>query len=558
VLITDLLRQNAMSRGEDIAIVEINPKASSDRKISWREYEDGESYPDSAARREMTWKYFDEQANRVANFCLSRGIGRGNKAAMLMTNSLEWFPIYFGILRSGAMVVPMSFRYTKDEVKSCLELTGTDAIFFGPEFVGVISEISGKIPALGTYIFVGPGIPENADLTLCYRQSIGACTCEYPGIAIAPEDNAAIYFTSGTTGKPKAILQTHASILSVCLTEQRNHSQTADDVFLCMAPLFHTGSMMHWLGSLISCSGAVLLREPRPESILRAVSNEGVTIAFMLVPWAQDVLQAIENGRINLADYELSQWRLMHIGAQPVPVELISRWKKYFPKQQYDTNYGLSEAMGPGCVHLGVDNPHKIGAIGKPGEGWQAKIVDDDGNALPQGSIGELIVQGPGVMKCYYNDDESTSAALKDGWLFTGDMGYTDEDGFIFLVDRKKDIIISGGENIYPIQIEEHIRQLSSILDVAVIGACHKRLGEVPIAIVSLKPGSECDEEEIMAHCEELPRYKRPRRCIFGDVPRNPTGKIEKPRLRAMYTDERYSTAIHDVKPSPNGTKPMV
>ncbi|MDR0649681.1 MAG: AMP-binding protein [Synergistaceae bacterium] len=535
MLITDLLKENAASRGQDIAIVEINPKAASDRSVSWREYEEGLSYPDSARRREMTWQYFDDQANRVANFCLSRGIGRGNKAAMLMMNALEWFPIYFGILRSGAMVVPMSFRNTADEAQSCLALTDADAIFFGPEFTGMIRDIHGDIPSLATRVLVGPDTGD-ADFALNYSR-IGSFPCDDPGIDIAPEDAAAIYFTSGTMGKPKAILQTHESILSVCRTERKHHGQTRDDVFLCMAPLFHTGSMMHWLGSLISAGGAVLLREPKPESILKTVSEEGVTIAFMLVPWAQDVLQALENDTLSLSDYELGQWRLMHIGAQPVPVELISRWKKFFPSQQYDTNYGLSEAMGPGCVHLGVDNSHKIGAIGLPGEGWQARIVDDDGNPVPQGQIGELTVRGPSVMKCYYNDPEATEAALRDGWLFTGDMGYVDPDGFTFLVDRKKDIIISGGENIYPIQIEDHIRKLSQVLDVAVIGANHKRLGEVPIAIVSVKPGCDCDEEDIMAHCEDLPRYKRPRRCVFGDVPRNPTGKIEKPRLRATYAD---------------------
>lgn len=537
MLITELLSQNALSRGEDIALVEINPKAAGGNVVSWRDYENGESYVDGAKRREMTWKYFDDQANRVANFCLSRGIGRGGKVAMLMMNSLEWFPIYFGILRSGAMVVPLSFRNTKDEVRDSLTLTGTEAIFFGPEFTGIIGDIGQETPILSTHVFVGPGVPEDASFALNYRQCADPCSSQNPSIDIAPGDDAAIYFTSGTMGKPKAILQTHASLVSVCLTERRNHGQTRDDVFLCMAPLFHTGSMMHWLGSLISAGGAVLLREPKPESILKAVSDEGVTIAFMLVPWAQDVLQALENEKLNLADYKLGQWRLMHIGAQPVPVELISRWRKYFPEQQYDTNYGLSEAMGPGCVHLGIGNDHKIGAIGKPGEGWLARIVDDDGSPVPQGKIGELIVNGPSVMKCYYNDEESTSAALRDGWLFTGDMGYADEDGFIFLVDRKKDIIISGGENIYPIQIEDHIRKLGQVLDVAVIGANHKRLGEVPIAIVSIKSDEDCDEEEIMAHCEELPRYKRPRRCIFGDVPRNPTGKIEKPRLRAMYAD---------------------
>jgi acyl-CoA synthetase (AMP-forming)/AMP-acid ligase II len=294
--------------------------------------------------------------------------------------------------------------------------------------------------------------------------------------------------------------------------------------------------MMHWLGSLASCSGAVLLRDARPESILRAVSDEGVTVAFMLVPWVQDILQEVENGHIDFADYRLEQWRLMHIGAQPVPAELIARWRRYFPSQQYDTNYGLSESMGPGCVHLGIENSHKIGAIGKPGAGWQAAIVSEDGKPVSGRTIGELIVKGPGVMKCYHRDDESTSATLRDGWLFTGDMGYADDDGFIFLVDRKKDVIISGGENIFPIQIEDHIRALDKVKDVAVIGGYDKRLVEVPIAVVSIKDGAESSPEELVAHCEALPRYKRPRRFIFGEVLRNATGKIEKPRLRAIYS----------------------
>jgi acyl-CoA synthetase (AMP-forming)/AMP-acid ligase II len=255
----------------------------------------------------------------------------------------------------------------------------------------------------------------------------------------------------------------------------------------------------------------------------------------MLVPWVQDILQEVESGNLDFNDYKLSQWRLMHIGAQPVPVELIRRWRKYFPDQQYDTNYGLSESMGPGCVHLGIGNTHKVGAIGKAGAGWQTKIVSDLGQPVAAGVVGELIVRGPGVMKRYHRDEESTAAALKDGWLFTGDMGYEDEDGFIFLVDRKKDLIISGGENIFPIQIEEHIRSFDKVKDVAVIGGYDKRLVEVPIAIVALKDGATAAEGELASHCEALPRYKRPRRFIFAPVPRNPTGKIEKPRLRAMY-----------------------
>ena len=221
--------------------------------------------------------------------------------------------------------------------------------------------------------------------------------------------------------------------------------------------------------------------------------------------------------------------------AQPVPKSLIRHWMEYFPKHDYDTNYGLSESTGPGCVHLGLGNLHKVGAIGKAGYGWQTKVVDEDGNPVERGKVGELCVKGAGVMTCYYRDPEATAAVLKDGWLFTGDMAMEDEDGFLFLVDRKKDVIISGGENLYPVQIEDFLAAHPAVSDVAVIGLPDKRLGEIAAAIIEVKPGMTCTEEEINDFCRELPRYKRPRRIIFADVPRNPTGKIEKPKLRARY-----------------------
>jgi acyl-CoA synthetase (AMP-forming)/AMP-acid ligase II len=517
--IADLLKENARTNGDDTAIVELNPMA-------------GGIYQASARRRETTWRCMDETANRVANFCRSLGIGKGDKVALLMRNGLEWFPIYFGVMRLGALIVPLNFRNSKADTRKCLEIAGADALFFGPEFAEQINELRAEAIPTRTFIMVGR---DGTEFARFYHDCLAEQSGEAPDVAVSDDDDAAIYFTSGTTGEPKAILHTHAAIASVCVTEQTHHGQTGGDVFLCLAPLFHTGAMMHWLGSLVSCSRAVLLLDGRPESILRAISEEGVTLAFMLVPWVQDILQGVENGLLDFANYKLSQWRLMHIGAQPVPVELITRWKKYFPAQSYDTNYGLSESMGPGCVHLGVGNTHKVGAIGKPGTAWFAEIVSESGAPVPQGTIGEVIVRGPGVMKCYYRDEAATAASLKNGWLYTGDMGYADEDGFIFLVDRKKDVIISGGENIFPIQIEEHIRALDKVKDVAVIGGYDKRLVEVPIAVVACKDGAELTAAELYAHCESLPRYKRPRRFIFAPVPRNPTGKIEKPRLRALY-----------------------
>ena len=317
--------------------------------------------------------------------------------------------------------------------------------------------------------------------------------------------------------------------------EQNHHGQTKDDVFLCIPPLYHTGAKMHWFGSFLTGGKAVLLKGTNPEFILRAVSEEKCSIVWLLVPWAQDLLLALDNGDVKLEMYQLEQWRLMHIGAQPVPPSLIKHWKEYFPHHQYDTNYGLSESIGPGCVHLGVENIHKVGAIGKAGFGWQTKIIDEGGNPVKQGETGELAVKGPGVMVEYFNDKKATEEVLHDGWLYTGDMAMEDEDGFIFLVDRKKDVIISGGENIYPVQIEDFLRTNEAVLDVAVIGLPDERLGEIAAAIISLKPGVICMEEDISQFCKKLPRYKRPRKVIFADVPRNATGKIEKPRLREMY-----------------------
>ena len=282
----------------------------------------------------------------------------------------------------------------------------------------------------------------------------------------------------------------------------------------------------------------MLLKGAKPEWIIKAVSDEKCTIVWLLVPWAQDILDAIERGDIDLNKYELSQWRLMHIGAQPVPPSLIKRWLKYFPNHQYDTNYGLSESIGPGCVHLGVENIDKVGAIGKAGFGWETKIVDEKGEIVPRGEVGELAVKGPGVMLCYFNDEKATEDVLRDGWLFTGDMAQEDEDGFIYLVDRKKDVIISGGENIYPVQIEDFLRKHDAIKDVAVIGLPDSRLGEITAAIIEVKEGCKLSEDEVNEFCLDLPRYKRPHKVIFADVPRNPTGKIEKPKLRKIYCGE--------------------
>ncbi len=529
--ITQILERNAALYGEEVSLVEINPEIK-EVKASWKDYELVETNPEKKYRREMTWREFDDKANRFANFLLGRGLQKGQKVAILLMNCLEWLPIYFGILKTGALAVPLNYRYTEDEITYCLDLAECEVLIFGPEFTERIDAIRGRIPNIKIRLFLGQDCPVFAE---SYYALTACCSSVAPKIALSDDDDAAIYFSSGTTGFPKAILHGHRSLTISCEVEMAHHKQTRADNFLCIPPLYHTGAKMHWFGSFLSGSRAVLLRGVKPEWIIKAVSEEQVTIVWLLVPWAQDILDAVERGDIRLGDYELDQWRLMHIGAQPVPPSLVKRWKHYFPNHEYDTNYGLSESIGPGCVHLGIENIHKVGAIGIAGYGWELRIVDENGSPVIQGEVGELCVKGPGVMKCYYNNPEATAEILRDGWLYTGDMARMDEDGFVYLVDRKKDVIISGGENLYPVQIEDFLRTHDAIKDVAVIGLPDQRLGEIVAAIIEIKPGDSCSEAEIERFCAALPRYKRPRRIIFDKVPRNPTGKIEKPWLREKY-----------------------
>lgn len=533
--ITELLERNAREFPFDVSLVEINPEAKENARRTWKEFDLIESNPHEIGRKEMTWKEFDTKANRFANLLLTRGVKKGDKIAILMMNCLEWLPVYFGILKTGALAVPLNFRYTSDEIKYCLKKADCTGLVFGPEFVGRMENICDTIPKVRTLLYVGEDCPIFAD---SYDQYIEYCSDKKPEIEITDNDYGAIYFSSGTTGFPKAILHRHRSLSHSAKCEQNHHHQTKNDVFLCIPPLYHTGAKMHWFGSLYSGSKAVILKGTKPEAILHAASEERCTIVWLLVPWAQDILDAFESGELNVRDFNLDQWRLMHIGAQPVPPSLIRRWKKIFPDHEYDTNYGLSESIGPGCVHLGVENIHKVGAIGKAGYGWETRIVDPQRNDVAPGQVGELAVRGPGVMTCYYNDPEATKEVLADGWLFTGDMAEMDEDGFIYLVDRKKDVIISGGENIYPVQIEDFLRKHDDIKDAAVIGLPDQRLGEIAAAIIEIKEGHDVSEDDIAEFCIDLPRYKRPRKIIFADVPRNPTGKIEKPLLRKMYNAE--------------------
>ena len=513
ITVPEMLARNARMYPNDCALVELKSG--------------------TANRREITWKEFDLQANRVANALLGMGLGKEDKIVHWMMNSIDWLIVYFGILRTGAWVVPLNFRFTGQDLKYCADIAEARMMMIGPEFIERVDLVHSQLSRVERYVCVGGEAP---DYMVLFKDMVSGYDGASPGIHPGDQDSCSLYFTSGTTGAPKPILLTHNNLKSAAITEYAHHHQTKDDNFVLIPPLYHAGSKMHWFGSLIVGSRATLINDISPANILKTVHQERGTIVWLLVPWAHDILIALEKGQVRKEDYDLGCWRLMHIGAQPVPSSLIKQWKKIFPEMQYDTNYGLTESTGPGCVHLGIENEHKVGAIGKPGFNWETRIVDEKGNDVDQGAIGELLVRGDGVMKEYYKNPEKTAETLKDGWLYTGDMAMSDEDGFIFLVDRKKDVIITGGENIFPVEIEDILHNIDRVYDAAVIGIPDMRLGEIAVAIVDPKPGETLTESEVLDFCNQnLARHKVPRRVIFDKVPRNPTGKIEKPKLREKY-----------------------
>ena len=496
-----------------------------------------ERVPSKNKRTEITWKRFDEDVNRIANLLMGVGVGKGDFVMHWMMNSIRWLEAYIGIVRTGGIAVPLNFRFTGKDFKYCADVAEPKAAIFDEQFIDIVKAVDHPLlpPAK---CFVNGTKQTSAIKSL--DDAVSSMTSAPPGVTVADEDPCGLYFTSGTTGLPKPILLLHKNMECMAITEVVHGLRRPGDIWVTLKPFYHTGDWIHWLASLI-LGGTSVIQGDRitPKAIFEVMHEERGTVAMLLVPWLQDVLAALDNGELRLADYDLQDWRLVLLGAQYVPPTLIERWKERFTWMEYEVNYGLTEASGPGCIHLGTENEHKVGSIGKAGFNWEARLVNERGEDVARGDVGEIVVKGDGVMREYYRNPEKTAEAIRDGWLYTGDFARMDTDDFMWFVDRKKDLVICGGENVYPVEVEEVLQSHPKVHDVGVIGLPDERLGETVVAVITLepeiKPSPEV-EQELFSFCDErLPRYKRPRRIIFDLVPRNPTGKIEKPKLREKY-----------------------
>jgi acyl-CoA synthetase (AMP-forming)/AMP-acid ligase II len=514
--ICEMLTRNARTFPDQIALIERTPS--------------------QGLRTSITWAQFDEKTNRVAAYLESRGIRKNDKVLHWMRNSIEWLIAYLAILKTGAWAVPLNFRFTERDFLYCAEIAEPKAVILDEEFLEKLKAVDRPPSAFGELIVFG-GTREYEHGT-SFQDIMSCSPPKAPETEILDEDPCALYFTSGTTGLPKPILLTHKNLECAAITEVVHGLRKRDDIFVILKPLYHTGDKIHWLASLILGATAVVQKEKiNPEAIFRVMHEERGTVAMLLVPWIQDILTAVSIGELKKEDYDLRCWRLVMLGAQAVPPNLVRQWKELFPHIQYEINYGLTESSGPGCIHVGIDNDKKLGSLGKAGFNWEAQVVNQKGARVAVGEVGEIIVRGNGVMKEYYRNPEKTAETLRKGWLYTGDLGRLDEDGYIWLVDRKKEIIIYGGENIFPSEIEELLQMHPYIHDVGVLGIPDERLGEVVAAVIELEPNSPPETEAgIKAFCQEkLPRYKRPRRIVFDKVLRSPTGKIEKLRMKRIY-----------------------
>ena len=498
-----------------------------------------ERTPSINQRRTLTWRQFNDEINKVANY-LSKdlGIKDGDFVMHLQNNSLEWLITYYGIIKIGAVVVPLNFRFLGADILYAARICNPRAFIIGSEFLPVVQPVQKNLKTVETYICVGQSVPDDM---IDYQTLAASSDISEAIVDVDDQHDLAMMFTSGTTGDPKPVLHTHYSLNNTAIGNGMSYFVEKNDNYVFFLPLYHSGTMFLWAPFYATGAVGTILREfSDPKWIIETMAAEKATDVLFVVPIAVAILNAIRDGEIKLAEYDLSSWRYMEIGAQPVPFDVMKRLVETLPCGVSNI-YGITEGGGGGLFNLYPEEVlHKPGSIGKPTFGMDAKIVDFDDSELPAGEVGELLLKTNRMMKGYYQNPELTQKSLKNDWLYTGDLVKADEEGYYYIVDRAKDMVTSGGENIFPVEIEDALMDHPKIDDVACIGYPDERLVEVVLAIVQLKKGESMTEEELIEFAKsKMAKYKVPRKVIFDTVKRNPTGKLMKPKMREKFTGRK-------------------
>ncbi|MDX1733618.1 MAG: long-chain fatty acid--CoA ligase [Halioglobus sp.] len=489
-----------------------------------------EALYDVDSDRRLTYTELNERTNRCCNGLLEFGLQKGDRVALLSHNRHEFAESFFGPTKAGLVIMPLNWRLTAEELSFILKDGGATTIIFDGEFTPVVEQIramGADGSDLANFVCIGPD--NTPDWAIDYDAMLERSSPEEPGVKAGPDDNIFIMYTSGTTGHPKGVVHTHNTLMWGLLTFNATADTHFNDRYLLVMPMFHVGALTPLISSVYLGTTLVMCRSFDPVKTWELIEQERITTS-LAVP-------AMLNFMLQVPDYERYDWssvRYFASGAAPVPASLIETYMAM--GIQINQIYGMTETCGPACMIGPDDAVAKIGSTGKAFFHTDVRIVDADGNDQPPGEPGEVWVRGPHIMKEYWKRPDATAETIVDGWLHTGDIASWDEERFVTIQDRMKDMIISGGENIYPAEVENVLLQHPDIADVAVIGQQSAKWGESPVAVI-VPAGESVDEAALLAYCEgKLARFKIPKGVVVVDaIPRNPSGKILKRILREQF-----------------------
>jgi len=472
-----------------------------------------------------TYGELNERANRFANAMLRLGVGRGDRVASLALNEPEYYDMLFGLGKIGAILVPVNYRLAGPEIEFILSDSGARVFVFGKEFTDIVDSIRNRVPA-GEFVAISDEVLKWAT---SYETLIGGSSDQEPPITGGDDDTLTILYTSGTTGRPKGAELTHLYYYWSSVNLMATLGVQMGETSLIALPLFHIGGLAGPPWFVHQGAKTVLLRSLDPKRFLELLGEEKVS-GFGSVPALLDFLKLVP-------DFEKYDWRsvkVILVYAAPVPVTLIEEYAA--AGIEVRQLYGLTE-NNTASVLGAEDAISRAGSCGKPFFHTEVRVVDETGRDVAPEEKGEVLLRGPNTMKGYWNRPKDTAEALRDGWLHTGDIAKMDEDGYLYIMDRKKDMIISGGENIYPAEIEDSLRGHPKVADVGVIGFSDEKWGEAVKAVVVLKEGEELTEEDLIQWSQgKIGRFKIPKKVVFIDaIPRTPTGKILKRLLREQF-----------------------
>ena len=489
-----------------------------------------EAYVDSHSDLRLTFAELNERSNRIANAFVEAGVRKNERVALLLMNSAEFMEAYFGLAKIGAVVVPLNWRLVADELEFILKDSGATRLIFGEEFVEVVANLHGRGEAtdIRQWLQVEGG-EDVAWFAESYRQFRDAAAATEPEAGAADDDMLYIMYTSGTTGLPKGVVHTHNTSIWAILTIAVNCHYREDDRFLGALPMFHVGALTPCAVNVYQGATSVVMRSFAPQLAWELLERERVTIALMVPAMLNFMLQVPGFER-----FDFSRLRWIMTGAAPVPVALTKRYMELGVGVRQV--YGLTESCGPACLMDAEDSLRKPDSTGKSFFHTEVRVVNEAGEDCAPGESGEVLVAGAHIMREYWNRPEATAETIVDGWLHTGDVATMDEEGFVSIQDRIKDMIISGGENVYPAEIEGVLMTHADIADAAVIGQESEAWGESPLAVV-VRSSDGLTEADVLDYCQgRLARFKQPKGVVFTDeIPRNPSGKILKFMLREQY-----------------------